>query len=183
MSGEKRINTKLFGNATSFPYKERLVGYALVLGRFTMGWILLQAGLVKLFDPNWTAAGYLTHAISPDNPFATLFLSLAGSPVIDWLVIWGLTLTGVGVLFGAALRFNAFWAAVIMLSFWASHLQGGLMQGFPVEHGWFMTEHLVYAALLMGLASFGAGQVFGVDGWLRQQECVKKHPWLDNLLG
>lgn len=33
--------------------------FILFLTRITMGWLMLYAGLTKLINPNWSAAGYL----------------------------------------------------------------------------------------------------------------------------
>jgi thiosulfate dehydrogenase [quinone] large subunit len=124
--------------------------------RLTMGWILLQGGLTKVVtyldaDPSndWTAAGFLANAIPAGNPFEGAFAAMAGNPLVDALVMAGLTLTGIGVVLGAALRWNAFWGAVMMLLFWAASLQGGLAAGLPVAHGFVVDSHVVreHAAL------------------------------------
>lgn len=178
-----RIETEIFGREVSFAYDSTWVGRALVGMRVLMGWILLQGGLTKLFDPDWTAQGFLANAIPPGNPFMDLWSNMAGNVVIDQLVIWGLTLTGLGLILGAAVRWNAFWAAVMMLFFWASSLEGGLLQGLPVAHGWVVDDHLVYVVLLFGLGAFGAGRILGVDRWLEETQLVQNNPWLKKLLG
>jgi thiosulfate dehydrogenase (quinone) large subunit len=45
---------------------------------------------------------------------------MAGSPLIDMLNAWDLTLTGLGLMLGALTRFNAFWGAVMMMFYWAA---------------------------------------------------------------
>jgi len=133
-----------------------------------MGWVLLQGGVTKLItyldgnpETNWTAAGYLANAIPEGNPFGELWLGMAGSPMVDILVMWGLTLTGLGLILGAFVRWNAFWGAVMMLMFWAAALQGGITAGLPIAHGWVVDDHMVYAALLFGLGAIGAGRILG----------------------
>ena len=180
---EWMLETELFGKHVKFPYAEHWVGYSLFFMRVTMGWILLQGGLSKVFDPTWTAAGYLRNAIPPGNPFPDFFISMAGNPVVDWLVVWGLILTGIGVLFGALMRFNALMASVMMFLFYLASLQGGLASFLPLEHGFVINEHIIYIAILWGVAAFGAGQILGVDGWLRKNDFVERHPWLNYLLG
>ena len=114
-----------------------------------MGWTLFQGGITKLItypdanpEDNWTAAGFLNNAIPEGNPFVGLWGSMAGNPLVDQLVMWGLTLTGLGLILGALVRWNAFWGAVMMLFSWAASLQGGLLQGLPLAHGWVVDDHV-----------------------------------------
>jgi len=186
----RKLDAELFGRETDFEYSEHWIGYALVGLRVVMGWILLQGGLTKLVtyldgnpETNWTAAGYLANAIPEGNPLMGMWGSMAGSPLIDMLVMWGLTLTGVGLILGAFVRWNAFWGAVMMLMFWAAALQGGLMQGLPLAHGWVVDDHVVYAMLLFGLGAIGAGRILGVDGFLEELDFVKENRWLRLLMG
>ena len=180
---DKVVEAELFGRRVQVPYAARGVGYALVAMRLVMGWVLFWGGLSKLLDPSWSAAGYLQHAVSSSNPFASWFASLAGSVLVDWLVVAGLTLTGLGLILGLATRLCAFFASLMMVLFWMAALQGGLLAFFPLEHGFVINDHVVYVMLLWGLSAFGAGQVLGVDGWLRKKEFVKRHSWLNYVLG
>ena len=177
------VDTEVFGKEVSFPYATKAVGYSLVLMRLAIGWILFAGGLDKLFDSSWSASGYLMHAVHPANPFASFFAGLAGSLLVDWLVIIGLTATGLGLLLGLFTRLCSLFAAIIIFLFYLSALQGGLLAFLPLEHGFVVNEHVVYIMLLFGVSSFGAGQVLGVDGWLRKTSFVVKRPWLMYLLG
>jgi thiosulfate dehydrogenase [quinone] large subunit len=186
----RTLDAELFGRETNFEYSETWIGYALLGMRIVMGWVLLQGGLTKLVtyldaDPanNWTAAGYLANAVPGGNPFGGMFAAMAGNPVIDWLNILGLTLAGLALLIGAFVRFSAFWGAVMMLFYWASSLQGGLLAGLPLAHGWVVNDHIVYAVLLFGLGAFGAGRILGVDAYLEKLSVVKENRWLRWLLG
>ena len=190
MPGQSTLRTEIFGRDVSFDYSETWVGYSLFLLRIVMGWTLLQGGLTKLVtyldaDPtnDWTAAGFLANAIPPGNPFTDLFTSMAGSPLIDMLNMWGLTLTGLALILGAFVRWSAFWGAVMMLFYWAASLEGGLLAGLPLAHGWVVDDHIVYAALLFGLGAFGAGRILGVDAYLEDLDVVRSNPWLRYLLG
>jgi thiosulfate dehydrogenase [quinone] large subunit len=152
--------------------------------------VLLQGGLTKLVtyldanpDNNWTAAGYLANAIPQGNPFRGAFVAMAGSPLVDALNMWGLTLTGLALVLGVLVRWSAFWAAVMMLFYWAAALQGGLLAGLPLEHGWVIDDHIVYAALLFGLGAFGAGRILGLDARIEKMGFVRNNPWLRYLLG
>jgi thiosulfate dehydrogenase [quinone] large subunit len=186
----RQLDAEIFGRETNLEYSERWIGYALVAMRVTMGWVLLQGGLTKLVtyldaDPsnNWTAAGFLANAVPAGNPFADVFAAMAGNPLVDALNMWGLTLTGLALILGAFVRWSAFWGAVMMLFYWAAALQGGIMAGLPVAHGWVVDDHLVYAALLFGLGAVGAGRVLGLDAYIERLAVVRNNRWLRYLLG
>ena len=186
----RKLEAEILGRETTFEYSENRIGYAIIALRVTMGWVLLQGGVTKLItyldatpENNWTAAGYLANAIPEGNPFVGLWGAMAGSPLIDALVMWGLTLTGLGLILGALVRWNAFWGAVMMLFFWAASLEGGLMAGLPLAHGWVVDDHLVYAALLFGLGAIGAGRILGLDSRIESMGFVRNNRWLRYLLG
>jgi thiosulfate dehydrogenase [quinone] large subunit len=184
------MEAELFGRDVTFEYSETWIGYSMVGLRVVMGWVLLQGGLTKLVtyldanpENNWTAAGYLANAIPQGNPFAGVFAAMAGNPLIDVLNMWGLTLTGLALILGAFVRWSAFWGAIMMLFYWAAALQGGLLAGLPLAHGWVVDDHIVYAALLFGLGAFGAGRVLGLDARIEEMGFVQNNPWLRYLLG
>ncbi|MFC7044413.1 DoxX family protein [Halobacteriaceae archaeon GCM10025711] len=179
----RTMGTELFGREVEYQYSETWVGYALVLMRVVMGWVLFQGGITKVLDPDWTAAGFLANAIPAGNPFTGFFASMAGNPMIDLLNMWGLTLTGLALIVGAFVRWSAFWGAIMMLFYWLASLTGGLAQGLPVAHGWVVDDHIVYAVLLFGLGAFGAGRILGVDAYLERTEFVQNNPWLRYFLG
>ena len=71
----------------------------------------------------------------------------------------------------------------MMLFYWAAALEGGLLQGLPIAHGWVIDDHIVYAALLFGLGAFGAGRILGLDAYLERTSVVRNNPWLRYFLG
>ena len=190
MSTQNTLHAEILGRGFDFDYSENWIGYSLVFMRVTMGWVLFQGGITKLVtyldaDPanNWTAAGYLANAIPAGNPLAGFFASMAGNPLIDILNMWGLTLTGLALILGAFVRWSAFWGAVMMLFYWLAALQGGLLAGLPLEHGWVVDDHLVYAFLLFGLGAIGAGRILGLDASLEELSVVQNNRWLRWFLG
>jgi thiosulfate dehydrogenase [quinone] large subunit len=180
---EDAYTANVFGNTYRFQYSIDAIAFAVVAMRIAMGWIFLQAGLTKVFDPDWTAAGYLNNAVPEGNPFMDFWSTLAGSPLIDFMNQWGLTLVGLALLLGIFVRFSAFWGAVIMLFYWLSGLSGGLADFLPVAHGYVVDEHIVYIVLLFGLGALGAGRVLGIDALLEKTDFVQSKPWLRYLLG
>ncbi|WP_136590749.1 DoxX family protein [Salinigranum halophilum] len=186
----RTLNAELFGRETNFEYSEHWLGYAIIAMRVTMGWVLFQGGITKLVtyldaDPanNWTAAGFLANAVPAGNPLAGFFASMAGNPLIDILNMWGLTLTGLALILGAFVRWSAFWGAVMMLFYWLAALEGGLLAGLPLAHGWVVDDHLVYAFLLFGLGAIGAGRILGLDASLEELSVVQNNRWLRWFLG
>ncbi|PSP57121.1 hypothetical protein BRC82_00790 [Halobacteriales archaeon QS_1_67_19] len=173
----RQLGTELFGRRTDFEYSETWVGYALLALRLVMGWTLFYAGITKVLAPEWSAEGFLLHAVPEGNPFGGLWAPLATDWLwlIDPLNAWGLTLVGLALLLGAFVRWSAFWGAVMMLSYWAASL--------PLDHAIVIDDHVVYALLLFGLGAFGAGRIFGLDDYLEDTSVVRQNRWLRYLLG
>lgn len=170
------IPVDLFGREETFEYSEEWVGYAVLGLRLVMGWTLFYAGITKVLDPGWSAAGYLS-GINPANPFSPVWSVIAADWLwlVDPLNAWGLTLVGLGLLTGTFLRFSAFGGATLMLLYWASSL--------PLAHNILIDSHIVYVLLLFGLGAFGAGRILGGDHYLEQSRVVQRRPWLKYLLG
>jgi thiosulfate dehydrogenase [quinone] large subunit len=82
---------------------------ALVIVRVLIGWHFLYEGLVKVADPNWSAASFL---IAAQGPFANLFKYMASNTAIlngiNFCNQWGLILVGIGLILGLLSR----WAII-----------------------------------------------------------------------
>ena len=156
--------------------KERYIWAALRIG---MGWLLLWGFLDKLLglgfatasEDAWIAGGsptfgYLKFATS--GPFAPLFQSLAGNPIMDWLFMLGLLLIGLALILGIGVKIAGYSGALLMLLMWLSHL-------LP-EHNPVLDEHIIYMIVLIGLARVGAGQWVGLGKWWSER--VKDYPFL-----
>lgn len=185
---ERTLETELFGQSVRFNYSETWIGYSVLSLRVIMAYVFLAAGVEKLLDESWTASGYLDpqsgFGVSEDNPLSGMFADLAAQAGwIDPLVIWGQILIGLALLFGIFLRFAVFWGALQVLLFWLAALEGGLLAGLPVAHGYIVDSSLVYAFLLFGLGAVGAGRVIGLDARLEQTAIVQNNQWLRYLLG
>ena len=184
----RTLETEVFGQRVSFEYSETWIGYAVLSLRFIMAYVFLAAGLEKILNPDWSAQNYLDPAtpfgVTEANPLSGVFADLSASAgMVDPLVYWGQILIGLALLFGIFFRFAAFWGAVQMLLFWAAALQGGLLAGLPVAHGYVVDSSLVYAFLLFGLGAIGAGRILGLDAKLEETDVVRNNPTLKLLLG
>jgi thiosulfate dehydrogenase [quinone] large subunit len=177
MSVNDAVEVEVLGTEAEVAYNRTATGYALLGLRLVMGWVFFYAGVTKVLDPGWTARGYLAN-VPEANPFGGVWATMAQPQylaVLDPLNAWGLTLVGAALLLGAAVRWSAFWGAVMMLFYWASSL--------PLAHAVVVDSHVVYALLLFGLGAFGAGRVAGVDGLLEDTAFVEDRPRLRYLLG
>lgn len=162
-----------FGTLSPEVPKSLALGLVVSL-RVVLGWVLFYAGITEVLDPTWTAPGYLTNGVPETDPFTGVWTAMAGTPMVDVLVQWGLTLTGLGLIVGALVRWNAFWGSFVRLVFWASSL--------PLEHV-VVDQHVVYVLILASVAVLGAGRVAGLDRILESTALVERHPRLRYLLG
>jgi thiosulfate dehydrogenase [quinone] large subunit len=152
-------------------------GPALVLLRVLIGWHFLYAGLTKVLNPGWSAEGFLLNAVPEGNPVPGLWTTLASDWLwlIDPLNAWGLTLVGLALIVGVAVRWSAFWGSVMMLFYWLAAL--------PLANSILIDDHVIYVAVLFGLGAFGAGRYYGVDEYLEEYSVVQNNSWLKYLLG
>ncbi len=122
-----------------------------------MGWLMFYAGITKVLNPQWSAAGYLTAA----KTFPTLFQWFASPeilPVINLINEWGLTFLGVSLILGIFVRFSSLLGAALMLLYYFPVLE------FPyVAHSWLVDEHIIYALALLFFAAVRAGRTWGLD--------------------
>lgn len=187
---EKTIDAELFGRRVTFDYSETWLAYSMLGLRLLLAWVFLQAGISKwaeggFGDPlAWTAQGFLTHAVADANPFKPLFEFFAGyTAIVDPMVIFGQVLIGLALALGLFFRLAALAGALQMIFFWLAAFQGGLMEGFPIAHGYVVDYTLVYAILLFGLGAWGAGRILGLDSKLEESDIVRQNPSLRYLLG
>lgn len=126
--------------------------------RISMGWLMLYAGLSKVLDPEWTAAGYLMNA----KTFPGFFELLAQPsiiPLIDLVNEWGLTLLGISLILGVFVRISSVLGATLMFLYYLPILE------FPYagSHSFIIDDHIIYILVLVYFASSNAGRVFGLD--------------------
>lgn len=133
--------------------------YALLLLRLALGWLFLYAGITKIMDPSWSAAGYLNNAKTFHEFFA--WFALPGN--IGWVNFvneWALLLIGIALILGLFTRHAAIIGIVLMALYYFPALD------FPKigEHSFLIDEHVIYAIALSILAAGRAGSYLGIDG-------------------
>lgn len=143
-----------------------------------MGWLLFYAGITKIMDPNWSAAGYLKSA----KTFPALFAWFAEPgllPVINFVNEWGLVLLGVSLVLGIGVRVSSVLGAGLMMLYYFPVLE------FPKigPHSYIVDEHIVYALALLILGAFRAGRVWGLENWCLSLPICQRYPKLRSLIG
>lgn len=126
--------------------------------RLSMGWLFLYAGLTKVLNPDWSAAGYLQGA-KTFAPFYNWLLQPDILPVINVINEWGLTLLGASLILGLFVRVSSLLGACLMLLYYFPILD------FPYVglHGFLIDEHIIYVFVLIFLAAVPIGHIWGLD--------------------
>ena len=147
--------------------------YVWVALRIAMGWLFLWPFLDKLLglgfttepDAAWVRGGSPTFGFlnfGTAGPLAPIFQSLAGNPVVDFLFMIGLLLLGLALILGIGVRVAGYAGAALVVLMWLAHL--------PPEYNPLIDEHIIYAIVLIGLATVRAGQWFGLGSrWFKAE--------------
>lgn len=157
---------------------ERMQKLSLFFLRVSLGWMFLYAGITKVLNPEWSAAGYLKGA----KTFAGFYQWLASPgivPIVNFVNEWGLTLLGISLIFGVFVRLSGILGAVLMLMYYFPILQFP----YPNTHSYIVDEHIIYAATLLFLGAIKAGRVWGLERWCSSLPICSRFPWLRNVLG
>lgn len=134
--------------------------FSLATLRITLGWMFFYAGITKILDPGWSAAGYLQGAKTFPG-FYNLFLGPQVLPVVNFLNEWGLTLIGISFLLGVFVRLSSFFGAALMLLYYFPILDFP----YPDAHSFLVDSHIIYASAVLLLGALRAGRVFGLENW------------------
>ena len=151
--------------------------------RIAIGFIFLWAFLDKVFGLGFSTAserawitgssptaGYLTNATH--GPFADIFQSLAGNPLIDILFVVGLLGIGTAIILGVAMRLASFSGVVMMLLMYLS--------AFPPANNPIVDDHIIYALVLLILPPLKSAEVLGLGKKWSKSNIVKSLPFLRN---
>jgi len=143
----------------------------LVLMRMLIGWHFLYEGVVKLYNPTWTAKGYL---LSSEGILKSLFAKLATEPLVgfvDGLNIAILLLVGLFLILGIMQKRAAILGAILLLLYYLSHPAfPGLAQGPAEGSYWIVNKNLIEMSALLVLYYFPTGHYFGVYRLFNKKE-------------
>ena len=146
--------------------------------RVGIGWLMFYAGITKILNPAWSAAGYLAGAKT-----FTGFYQWASQPgilpVINFINEWGLFLLGISLMLGIGVRLSSVLGAALMLLYYFPLLDFP----YPTPHSFIVDEHIIYALVLLLFAAMRAGRVWGLETWCSRLPVCAAFPRLRNWLG
>lgn len=142
---------------------------------------MFYAGITKVFNPEWSAEGYLREA----KTFTGFYTWLADSsllPLINFVNEWGLTLLGISLILGIFVRLSSILGAVLMLLYYFPVLE---FPYIPGAHAYIVDDHIIFAAILFFFATSSTrpGRVWGLEAWCSNLPICSKYPKFRNLLG
>jgi thiosulfate dehydrogenase [quinone] large subunit len=155
--------------------------YVFAAIRIGLGWLFLWAFLDKVFGLGvstpaksaWLDGGHPTAGFlgkSAAGPFAGIWNNAAGTDWADWLFMAGLAGIGIALIAGIGMRVAAVTGALLYVLMWSVVL--------PPTANPFLDDHLISAAVLIGLALINAGDTFGLGRRWSQTDLVRRMPWL-----
>ncbi len=139
---------------------------SLVILRVFIGWHFLYEGLVKLFTPYWTSAGYL---VESKWIFSSLFIGIATNPtllkIVDFLNVWGLIAIGLGLILGCFTRVASISGIVLLFLYYICQPPIiGYTYSSPSEGSYLIVnKNLIEMAALFVLTIFPTGYDIGLD--------------------
>jgi thiosulfate dehydrogenase [quinone] large subunit len=145
--------------------------------RVALGILFLYAGVTKIIDPAWSAAGYLHGAIT----FHGFYEALTAPGIIgfiDFINKWGLTLLGLSLVLGLGVRISTLGGALLMALYYFPVLK------FPyiAPHSFLVDEHVVYFFALLILRDLRAGKIYGLASSCQNWGLCRRYPALHSLL-
>lgn len=149
-----------------------------VLLRISLGWLMFYAGITKMFNPAWSAEGYLKGA-KTFTGFYQWLASPAVLPVTNFINEWGLTLLGISLILGVGVRLSSVLGAILMLLYYFPILSFP----YPNPHSFLIDEHIIYTVALLLCAALRAGRVWGLENWCSHLPICSRFPRLRAWLG
>ena len=142
---------------------------SLVLMRIFIGWHFLYEGIVKFYNPDWTAFGYLASAKGPLKP---LFVALTDESLIgtvDTLNMVALVVIGLTLILGVFEKLGTFLGILLLAFYYLAHPPFPWLEQVNVEGNyWFVNKNLIELAALMVLFKFPTGSHFGLRALFKQ---------------
>ncbi|MBT8228340.1 MAG: DoxX family membrane protein [Dactylosporangium sp.] len=158
-----------------------LARYPFAAARILLGWLFLWAFLDKTFGLGhaterknaWIDGGSPTQGFlkfGTKGPLSDFYHSIAGAAFTDWLFMITILALGVSLMAGIGLRVAAVAGGILVVMMWSVVL--------PPTNNILVDDHLIYLALLLGLALSDAGRTWGLGGWWSGTALVRRAPWL-----
>lgn len=146
--------------------------------RISLGTLFFYAGVTKVINPNWSAAGYLKGAKTLPE-FYNFLLQPNILPIVNFVNEWALTLLGISLLLGIFVRLSSKLGSLLMLLYYIPILK------FPYAgtNSFLVDQHIIYIFSLLLLGSAKAGRYLGLEKWCSALPICSKYPKLRELLG
>jgi thiosulfate dehydrogenase [quinone] large subunit len=136
---------------------------ALVVLRVLIGWHFLYEGIIKMYNPSWTAKGYLLSA----EFFRPFFVWLAGESmisIVDTMNIVGLVAVGVSLMLGLRIKWGCIGGIALLAMYYLAHPPFGAIQQGPAEGSyWIVNKNLIEIAALYVLYIFPTAAAFSLE--------------------
>ncbi len=139
---------------------------ALAVLRVVIGWHFLYEGLAKMMKPNWSASGYL---LQSRGMFSGIFRWIAGNADVlsnvNQMNMWGLTLIGLGLIFGCFTRTASVFGMLMILLFYLCNPPFvGFFYSIPMEGNYLIiNKNIVELAALFVVLVTNSGRNYGFD--------------------
>lgn len=135
-----------------------------------------ETGRIDFFGPEaWINGGSPTDGLlqfGTKGPLVGFFQGLAGSPWLEWLFMLSMGAIGLGLLLGIGTRLAALGGIAWMISIYAA-------TSLLPEHNPVVDQHIVYIAVLVGIAQARAGRIFGLGDRWRKTALVQRYGFLE----
>lgn len=132
--------------------------------RITLGWLFFWAGITKVLNPDFSAAGYLEGA-KTFSGFYHWLASPAMLPFTNFINEWGLTLLGLALILGVFTKWASRLGALLMILYYLPILDFP----YPNAHSFIVDEHIIYAVGLMVLCAFEVGKNWSVMSLIKRR--------------
>ncbi len=155
----------MLDNKTPFLFSEVQLTMLVIL-RVLIGWHFLYEGLVKLTNPYWSSAAYLSDS---KWIFAGFFSSLTNNAtvlqIVDFLNIWGLILIGLALMLGFMATIASYAGAFLLLLYYIANPPFiGYTYSMPSEGSYLVVnKNLIELVALLVLALFPTSTRIGLD--------------------
>lgn len=150
---------------------------SLVFLRILIGWHFLYEGVIKLFNPDWTAFGYLATA---QGPFKSIFIALTGDGIIGWVDTLNtlvLIFVGVTLILGIFEKWGLIAGMALLLMYYFAHPPFPWLEQRNVEGSyWFVNKNLIELAALWVLYQIPTSEYFGLNYLLKRENKTIKTP-------
>ncbi|MFI4994755.1 MAG: DoxX family membrane protein [Hyphomicrobiales bacterium] len=158
--------------------EDRSDGKFILAFRLLMAWTFLYSASHQVFNPKFSAAGFLRQTKTFHDVYAVL-AAPSLDPILTFLVSYGHLLIGLSLLVGFMVRVSASCGIALLMLYWTAHMDWPYIEN---TNNLIVDYHIVYATLLVYLVAKRAGHVWGLDAWAESLPVVQKSSLLRPLV-